>query len=352
MAVSIEDVAKRANVSISTVSRVLNRRELVNKVTLERVEKAIAELDYKPNVFARGLMLQKSEMLGLVLPDMHGGFYSEVIRGANAKARELGYNLVVSSAKDVDDAHALLEGISQRSIVDGMAVMVSEVTDRIEELLAGFRIPVTILDDFLEDTQHDSVMIDQRSGALAVMRHLVDNCGANRIFFVGGLQTNADTMVRRKAYEEVLQAAGLPYNSDDIYHLDYSYDRACELAAEHIATWAGPGHCVFAANDEMAAGILAVAQEKGIRVPSDLAIVGFDDTRVAGMTRPALTTVRVPLAQMGSIAIEVLCQRVADPKRPPTKVSLRPQLVVRDSCGAKSNGNGCQVQSDQAQTQL
>ncbi len=335
MAVSIEDVAKRAGVSISTVSRVLNRRELVNKDTLQRVEQAIEELNYRPNVFARGLMLRKSEMLGLVLPDLHGEFYSEVIRGANAKARELGYNLVVSSAKDSEDAHALLQGFNRRSIIDGMAVMVSEVTDSIEESLAGFRCPVTILDDFLEHAGHDSVMIDQRSGSLAMMRHLVERCGAKRVIFVGGLQTNADTIMRRQAYQEVLTASGLPCDPKDIHHLDYSYEKARLLAVDNLGNWAGPGNCVYAANDEMAAGILAAAQEAGVRVPHDLAVVGFDDTRVAGMTRPSLTTVHVPLAQMGAIAIEVLCQRVADPDRTPTRVALRPRLVIRESCGMK-----------------
>src|SRR3990172_2302580 len=123
---SIEDVARLANVSISTVSRVINRRPVVNKETCERVEAAIRELRYRPNAFARGLMLRKSGIVGLVLPDLHGEFYSEIIRGANSQAREMGHNLLVSSALPGDDAESWLAAIGQHGLVDGLAVMVSD----------------------------------------------------------------------------------------------------------------------------------------------------------------------------------------------------------------------------------
>jgi LacI family transcriptional regulator len=333
MPVSIADVARRANVSISTVSRVINRRELVNEKTRARVESAIRELGYQPNAFARGLMLRKSEIVGLVLPDLHGEFYSEIIRGSDGKARECGYNLVVSSARDGDDSHLLLTAMQQRTLLDGVAVMVSELTDPIQEVLGDFRLPFVVLDDEVRGAPHDSVLIDQRHGALAMMRHLVGTRRARRVIFVGGLETNVDTIARFEAYREVLAESGLPLSEPDVFHLDYEYESAYELATQHVRQWQGPGHCVFAANDEMAAGIVAAAVAAGLSVPRDLAVVGFDDTRVARMTRPPLTTVRVPMAEMGTKAIELLCQRIADPQRPPTRVSLQPELVVRESCG-------------------
>src|ERR1700752_2673786 len=126
MPASIEDVAKLANVSISTVSRVINRRSLVNQETCKRVEAAIRELRYRPNAFARGLMLRKSGIVGLVLPDLHGEFYSEIIRGANVQAREMGHNLLLSSAMRGDDGEGWLSAIGQRALVDGLAMMVSD----------------------------------------------------------------------------------------------------------------------------------------------------------------------------------------------------------------------------------
>ncbi len=334
MRVSIVDVAKRANVSISTVSRALNRRELLNEKTRQRVDQAIQDLNYRPNVFARGLMLQKSDLVALVLPDVHGEFYSEIIRGANTEARELGYHLVISSADGPEDMRSLLEDLNRGSIVDGVAVMVSEQTKGLQEVLLKVRVPAVILDSVLEGGLQDNVVIDQRAGALALTRHLVTDCEVKRIFFVGGLDTNTDTIARREAYQEVLRASGLPVSPDDVYHLDYQYESAYALAQEQVREWAGEGNCVFAANDEMACGVIDAATEAGVQVPRDLAVVGFDDTRIAAMTRPPLTTVRVPMFQMGATAIELLCQRLADPQKPSRQVSLSPELIVRESCGA------------------
>jgi DNA-binding LacI/PurR family transcriptional regulator len=120
--------------------------------------------------------------------------------------------------------------------------------------------------------------------------------------------------------------------------LDYTYESAYRLAVRKVRDWIGPNHAVFAANDEMAAGIIAGAIATGVSVPQDLAVVGFDDTRVAQLTKPLLTTVRVPMSSMGATAVELLCRRIAEPERPPTTVSLPAELVVRDSCGYSLNG--------------
>jgi LacI family transcriptional regulator len=335
MPASIEDVAKRANVSISTVSRAINRRELLNEKTLQRVEAAIRELHYRPNVFARGLMLHKSGIVGLVLPDLHGEFYSEIIRGANAQARAMEHNLLLSSSLPGDDRESWLAAISQRTLLDGLAVMVSDtVAAGIGPTLAEMRIPVVVLDGEIDGVSHDAVVIDQIHGAEAMMHHLLDDCGASRIIFVGGLQTNIDTQTRYKAYCDTLAQARRKVRSRDVYYLDYTYESAYRLALDEVEKWAGSGHCVFAANDEMAAGIIAGAIARNVSVPQDLGVAGFDDTRVAQMSTPLLTTVRVPMSNMGATAIELLCQRIAEPEREPTTVSLPAELVVRDSSGA------------------
>lgn len=337
---SIADVARLANVSISTVSRCLNRRELVNEQTRQRVESAIKELGYRPNAFARGLMLRRSEVVGLVLPDLHGEFYSEIIRGANLKARELDYSLMLASAHGLEDSDALADLIGKRVFLDGVALMVSEVNDALRELTAALRVPLVLVDADVNGAPHDCVVIDQRAGALALMKHVLTTCGARRVVFVGGLETNVDTRARFQACRDALQEHGLTLAQRDVFYLDYDYDTAYRLAGLHVRDWAGPDCCVFAANDEMASGIIAAATEAGVSVPQDLAVVGFDDTRVARMTRPALTTVRVPMSEMGAAAIDLLCRRIADREQPATRISLQPALVVRDSCGARLKGRG------------
>jgi LacI family transcriptional regulator len=334
MPASIEDVARLANVSISTVSRVINRRELVNVKTRARVEEAIRELRYRPNAFARGLMLRKSGIVGLVLPDLHGEFYSEIIRGANLQAREMGTNLLLSSALPGDDAQRWLAALGQRALLDGLAVMVSDtMASGIGPALAELQLPIVVLDGEINGVEHDTVVIDQRQGAMAMMRHLLDDCDKRRIIFVGGLQTNIDTQARYKSYCDTLHKAKLPVDKNDVYYLDYTYESAYRLAISKVADWSRPNTCVFAANDEMAAGIIAGAVAKDVRVPDELAVVGFDDTRVAQLTRPLLTTVRVPMSNMGATAIDLLCQRISEPHRDPTTVSLPAELIVRESSG-------------------
>jgi len=334
MPVSIQDVADRANVSISTVSRVLNRRNIVNEKTRQRVESAIQDLGYSPNVFARGLMLRRSNILGLVLPDLHGEFYSEIIRGANLRARELGYKLMVSSVLAKDDGSELMAAVGDHGLVDGLAVMISEINARTRETIEKVKIPLVVLDGDIDGVKHDSVVIDQRMGAVAMLRHLIEERDIRRIVFVGGLVTNIDTIERLGAYREVMAESNLEVAAGDVHYLDYQYDTAYELASKRVREWARRRAAVFAANDEMAAGIIDAALEAGLSVPEDLAVVGFDDTRVAAMTRPRLTTVRVPMSSMGAAAVDLLCQRLENPKRPATKITLESELVVRESCGA------------------
>lgn len=333
MAASIEDVAKKANVSISTVSRVLNRRNVVNADTRKRVEEAIAELGYRPNVFARGLMLRKSNVLSLVLPDLHGEFYSEIIRGANQKTRELGYHLLVSSVTADDDGQDILSAVGTQGLVDGIVVMVTEMSSKIRKSLAAADMPLVVLDGDVQGAKHDTVAIDHHRGAEALVRHLLAAHPGSRIVFIGGLETNLDTIDRLNAYRKVLAEVGLRPAKDDIVHLDYSYETAFDFASQRVMDWAADKATVFAANDEMAAGVVDAAIAATLSVPDDLPVVGFDDTRIAQLTRPRLTTVHVPMAEMGAQAIELLCERLKEPERPSTRVTLLTELVVRESCG-------------------
>lgn len=333
MRVSIADVAARANVSISTVSRVLNRRHLVNEKTRDRVETVIRELGYQPNAFARGLMLNRSEIIGLVLPDIHGEFYSEIIRGADAEARRFGYNLVIASSNEPGDNPSVIDTLRRRALVDGMIVMISELTDQVTKAFEGIRTPIVMLDGEVDSIQHDTVVIDQEHGASLMMRHLLGDAGCDRVVFLGGQRTNVDTLARLEAYRAVFAEFGRPINEGDIHFLDFHYETAYDFASQHVREWNSTTTCVFAGNDEMAAGVLAAANEAGISVPKDMLVVGFDDTRVASLIQPRLTTVHVPMAAMGAKAVELLCERLSDEERPWQKVSLHPELVIRDSCG-------------------
>lgn len=334
MPVSIQDVADRARVSISTVSRVLNRRNVVNEKTRKRVESAIHELGYSPNVFARGLMLRRSNILGLVLPGLHGEFYSEIIRGADKRAQSLGFKLMISSVAASDDGKEFVGAVADHGMVDGLAVMISEANARTRATLEKVKSPLVILDGDFEGVKHDSVVIDQKMGAVAMTKHLIADRGARRIIFIGGPATNIDTMDRLDAFRSVMIENDCEISASDIHHLDYEYDTAYDLGLKKAKEWSRRRAAVFAANDEMAAGIIDAAVKMGVASPDDLPVVGFDDTRIATLMRPRLTTVHVPMSSMGAAAVDLLSQRLENPDRPATKLTLQSELVIRESCGS------------------
>ena len=227
--------------------------------------------------------------------------------------------------------------VADQALVDGVAVMVSEVDARTKATLSDVKLPLVVLDGEVKGVRHDSVVIDQRMGVAALLKHLIDNCGAQRLVFVGGQPTNVDTIERLAAFQEAAAEGGVSIESSDVFHLDYRYDTAFDLGQKKVREWARRRVSVFAANDEMAAGIIDAAIDAGLSLPGELPVVGFDDTRIAAMTRPRLTTVHVPMSSMGASAVELLCQRLEDPTRPATKITLQSELIVRESCGVHAN---------------
>jgi len=330
---SIQDVAEKAEVSTATVSRVLNRPELVSPATADRVHKAIKALGYKPNRFAQGLMTRRSKVLGIALPDIHGEFYSELLRGADAEAKQLGYHLLVSS-----EVHAVNGDAGRGSLafglIDGLALMISEPNESLWTEAQQFNTPIVVLDADLRDRGVDSVIVDNEAGTREATHHLLASLRPNMLYFVGGGKDNFDTRQRAKAFVQTLKEAEWAARPDQTafgeYSLDWGYRWAKEAAAKGLLKGAG----VLAGNDEIAYGVLEGARDAGLRVPEDTKIVGFDDTRLARLIRPRLSTVRVPLADIGAAAIRVLVRRVNDPDAEPAVVRVPTTLVVRDSSTA------------------
>ncbi|MBC7771110.1 MAG: LacI family DNA-binding transcriptional regulator [Pyrinomonadaceae bacterium] len=329
---SIQDVADAAGVSTATVSRVLNNADLVAPATAAKVQEAVKSLGYKPNLFAQGLMTRKSHVLGFALPDIFGEFYSELLRGADAEAHRLGYNLLVSS-----EAHTRAEqerrGSLAFGLIDGLAVMITEPNESLWKESLDTSMPMVVLDADLRDHGIDSIVVDNASGTREAMLHLLASVPAERCYFVGGPRENFDSQQRAAAFSETLarEKAMHVMRNDQIAHGDYSLDWGERWAMEMHAQGTLAGAGVLAGNDEIALGILQTARQLGVEVPSQLKLVGFDDTRLASLVRPSLSTVRVPLAEVGAAAIRALVDRIEGPERPPRTVTLATKLVVRES---------------------
>ncbi|MGD9689972.1 MAG: LacI family DNA-binding transcriptional regulator [Phycisphaerales bacterium] len=337
---SIQDVAAAAGVSTATVSRVLNSPALVSQETAERVRQAIQKLGYRPNLFAQGLMTRKSRVLGIALPDIHGEFYSELLRGADEEAHKLRYHLLVGTEARQGDppengdasgfAHAF-------GLLDGLAVMITEPNDRLWKEAATSSLPVVVLDADVDNPGVDCVLVDNAVGTREAVEHLLASVQPGHLYFVGGPSENYDTRRRAETFQEVVRATGVTLRPDQLAFGQYAVEWGYAWAMEKNRSGGEKGGLVnagvLAANDEIALGILQAAQDAGVGVPSQLKIVGFDDTRVASLVRPALSSVRVPLAEVGAAAIDTLVRRVDDPGRPATKTRLATKLVVRESSG-------------------
>jgi LacI family transcriptional regulator len=331
---SMLDVARAAGVSTATVSRVLNTPGLVAAKTAERVDRAIRELGYRPNVFAQGLMTNRSRLLGVLLPDIHGEFYSGLIHGADAEARRRGYHLLVSSETRGQGEETLFNS-NIVGFLAGLAVMITEPKGKLLEQAASSGLPLVVIDEELSGAKIDRVLVDNAAGTREAVTHLLTGVSPGRCWFVGGPRENYDTAARAAAFVATLGAAGPSRAENRLRFGEYSVEwgrrAGRELLTGEGAPKAGAPVGVLAGNDEIALGIMQTAAELGLSIPEQVRLVGFDDTRLASVVRPELSSVRVPTAEVGSAAVAALVDRLDEPDRPGTTVLLATRLVVRAS---------------------
>lgn len=328
MAVTIRDVARAAGVSVATVSRVLNSKDSVTEATRERVREAILQLRYVPHGGARSLTTRRTHVIGVVLPEMVGAFFSEIIRGIDQVARPEGYHVLVSgSHSEAEETHAVLRALHGR--VDGLILMIPG--PGIESLSRSLphETPALLLHGAGE-TGRPTLRVDNRRGARLAVEHLLA-LGHRRIAHVGGPEGNADAEERRAGYREALAAHGLAPDPELELPGDFREESGFAAAAR-LARLAPRPTAVFAANDAMAIGCLSGLRAVGLEVPADLSLVGFDDVPNARYLTPALTTVRVPIAEIGRRAMERMLAMVLERDGPVERHEVVvPTLSIRDS---------------------
>lgn len=325
--VTIRDVAARAGVSVATVSRVFNQKGPIREDTIRRVMDVASSMEYVPHAGARSLSTRSTRTIGVLLPDLHGEFFSEVIRGVDVAARQRGYHILVSgSHSDAEEMSAMLRALRGR--VDGLIVMSPDIgLGPISRALAADT-PVALLN--CAATGRRTIRIDNYDGSRAMTDHLL-SLGHRRIAFITGPERNADAAERRRGYVEALEAVG----AEAIELIGDFTEDAGYGAAPAILAMTPPPTAVFAANDAMAIGALRGFREAHVRVPEDLALAGFDDIPMARYLTPPLTTVRVEIAEMGRRAVDYLVTTLesgGDGDRKQDVVATT--LVIRDSCGS------------------
>lgn len=302
---TMRDVCRLSGLSKATVSRVLNNHPNVDSATRSRILEVIAALGYTPSAAARNLSRRKTDLIGLVLPDISTGFYSQVIQGADAAIRARGYNLIVSFAHEENAGfEASLDLLRDRRI-DGLVALQPLAAERTSEKLEKTGRPAVLLQKVLPSSALPYVAMDDFGGGECVTRHLVD-CGYRRILVVAGPETSRDSCERLRGVR-----AALPEGGPEIIHTDFTPADAVDKVVRRLERRGAPRpDAIFALNDDMALAVGRVLSERGLCVPGDIGLAGFDGVAAAEFS--GLTTFETPLVEMGRTAAGLLIDLIED----------------------------------------
>jgi len=335
---SSRDLARAAGVSQSTVSRYLNDDPRVSKPAKRAIEAAMRSIGYTPNAAARTLITGRSKLIGLVVSNITNTFYPEVIETIVATAADHDYNVILCNTQESPELQLSYLKLLIAHQVDGAiltSMMLGTDHESVTQLLQ--RTPIVQVNRTAADLQTDTVQLDNvRAGELAT-QHLID-LGHRRIGYIGG---NPDTSTNRNrllGFEHALRTADLPVDEELVRHGQFTHASGYALATAMLAAQAERPTALVCGDDEVAMGVMDAVADSGLRIPDDVAVVGFDDVPVAALRSIGLTTVRQPAAEMGRRAVEMLIARMeSDEPREPVDILLRPKLVVRrTSAGAES----------------
>jgi LacI family transcriptional regulator, repressor for deo operon, udp, cdd, tsx, nupC, and nupG len=329
---TINDVAHLAKVSTATVSRVLHDTGNVKQATRNRVLKAVEALDYQPNILARQFRRKETRSIVVVFPDITSPFYSKVLLGIEDVAHRYNYQVLLGDSRnDPEREYQYLDLLKQKQ-VDGMILLTSRIGQAdMAEIASQF--PIVLAGDYIEGLQVPTVSIDNISGARKITDHLI-SLGHERMAFFSGPMDRNFSKDRWKGFRQALANHDLQVYEGYILEGNYTIDSGYALLLRILDLDPRPT-AVFASNDQMAVGAIKAAQDMGLRVPEDLAIVGFDDIDMASICEPELTTIAQPKHGIGEQAMELLIQQMMNIPLAKPHVLLDGKLIIRESCGKR-----------------
>ncbi len=335
MGVTIYDLAREAGVGIGTVSRCLNNHPSVSPHTRAKVLDVVKRLSYQPHAYAQRLASRKTNTISTIIPYFTNHFFVQILEGIQDKAADLGFDLILYGVNNPSQAEYYLRRSLTRGHVDGVMFFSMRFPESYIAKFLQINLPIVLVDTFHE--KFDSLKVKNKEAAMVATKHLMD-LGHRRIAMINGSLEAQPAQERLEGYRLALQEAGLPFSSENIIVADKGKRDGFNREAGRSAMLellrlqrTVPITAVFVASDIQALGVAEVASEMGVRVPEDLAIVGFDDIELAQHAQ--LTTMRQPMYDMGILALEKLMTRMKNPEAPPTLSTFMPELVVRRSSG-------------------
>jgi DNA-binding LacI/PurR family transcriptional regulator len=330
---SLQDVARRAGVSTATVSRVMNNQNYVSSDVKHRVERAVAELHYTPNRVARRLRVREGDrkLLGVLIPDIQNPFYVDVVRGIEEYTLQKDYAIYICNfAQDYNREKAYLKRLKSES-VDGLIVAPYHEGDKQVTSLVKDNFPIVCVDRGLSDVDVDLVVIDNEEGTYKAVKHLIE-LGHHKIGFAGGLYSIPTSRSRKEGYLQALNDFQIPVDESLIRFGDSKHESGKKLAYEFLKM-PKPPTALFTGNNVITLGALETIHSLGVRIPEDIAVVGFDDMPWSISLNPPLTAVFQPGYEIGRQAARMLFERIEEPNLEPRKMILGTKLMVRQSCG-------------------
>jgi DNA-binding LacI/PurR family transcriptional regulator len=334
---TVKDVARLAGVSTGLVSMALADHPRVAAATKVVVRRAAEQLDYVPNSVGRALRSRRLGAIAIVIPHSSQHVFShpyfvEILRGITGVANDHDLTVVLSTARDERDEEAAYLKILRSRRADGVIVASAAMTDPNVARLASSGYPVVFLGREPHDPRVVAVGIDDRVGADQAAEHLLAHHGCRRVAHLAGPLDHRSAADKLEGYRRALHRHGVPFDAHLVVEGDYSEESGARICEELLGRGARIDG-IFAANDEMALGALQVLRDRGRHVPGDVALVGYDDIRLARVVQPALTTVHQPMAEIGRVAAERLVLMLDGQPVEPPWVELPVELVVRQSCG-------------------
>ncbi|KAA0222794.1 LacI family transcriptional regulator [candidate division KSB1 bacterium] len=352
MHVTIYEVAARAGVGIGTVSRVLNNSSQIAPATRDKVLKAISELNYQPQAMARNLARRRTHTIGAIVPFFTGYFYVELLRSIQAAISRHKYDLILYGVDDLQKKEHYFRHVLQQRRVDGVLLISMRLSDVFSAEYLRRKLPLVLVDAY--HPNHDSITVNNEDGAHRAVQHLL-RLGHSRMGMINGHLESTPAQERLEGFRHAMQEAGMPVNESLLISSDMLPEEAA-VPNDGFNKEAGyfgmrrllelhenRPDAVFVASDIQALGAIRALQQSGLRIPEDMAVVGFDNVELAELV--GLTTMKQPIREMGDLAVEKLMAKI-NGAPPSSKLQHRFQteLIVRDTCGAKlkaqRNGHG------------
>ncbi len=330
---TLKDVAHLAGVSAATVSYALSGKKTISEETKQRIQAAIEELDYVPDLNARGLSMRDSKLIGVVVPQTEPGdrlmfqnsFYSEVLGSIEYYARQQGYHILIS-ATDANESYLTL---AKKRNLDGI-IVIGMYPDQFYQEMKKTQIPIVLIDSYCNDHYYHNIRIDDAYGSYLATHYLLENGHRDIAFFAGQLKENGVMKKRLLGYRQALQEFGISYCKEYVFEGQIDYESGIALSGKLLRSGL-PATGIVAAADILAIGIMKGLYEAGKQVPQDYSVIGFDDLEFSRYLTPGLTTVRQQISLKGQKAVQLLLKHIEDPSLPKQEEILPLQLVVRGS---------------------